>query len=160
MSREDEQIKKVRRSTQFFPFEKKLPSVIESSELNEQTALSLQLSNTSVPRAGFRRSERVKTGIFRRIVPSIFVTERAMTVHVIYTLPEADFVGGACTRTLSRRSCTYTYTRLRCDSYVPGVPRYVAPGGTIIQQKNRETFVRPPLIPKLLRHFWRICIKP
>jgi len=37
---------------------------------------------------------------------------------------------------------------------------YVAPVGTIIQQKNRGTFVQLPLIPELLRHFWRICIKP
>lgn len=51
-------------------------------------------------------------------------------MHVMYTLPEADFVGGVCTSTLSRRSYTYgahghiiararihAYVWTRCDSY-------------------------------------------
>jgi len=57
------------------------------------------------------------------------------------------------------RMCTSTSKR-RVARIHSDRSRYVAPVGTIIQQKNRGTFVRPPLIPELPRHFWRICIKP
>jgi len=55
---------------------------------------------------------------------------------------------------------TRTSTSKRRVARIRDRSRYVAPVGTIIQQKNRGTFVRPPLIPELPRHFWRICIKP
>lgn len=148
-----------------FLFAKKLPSVIESNpELNKQISFLLKLFNTLYRATHELRAFwelLVKTDIFCRIIP-VFVTECAMAnVHVMYTLPGADSAGGACTRILSRRS----YIRGRvyvctCPDSHGGCARYVAPGGTIIQQKNRETFVRPPLIPKLPRRFWRICIKP
>lgn len=75
--------------------------------------MSLKLSDTLYFGAqhGLSGAPRAP-GVFRRIIPA-FVTECATTtVHVMYTLPEADSAGGTCTRTLSPTFVHARYARV------------------------------------------------